>query len=119
MPRPHHHRHQPPPPPPRTPPPPAPPFVGRHGNVRFGKFVFPTQAPKLLANAAVDPSKHTAGMRRELAPYLEQFSRYFSEGFLLEKLAMELLKDDAAWRGRGRGGAEHARGGRSCQGCRG
>lgn len=59
----------------------------------YSNFLFSGRQPWQIANSAVDAS-NPVDRRRKLQPYLEQFSNYFSEEFLVPRLTQHLLQQD-------------------------
>ena len=65
-------------------------------HVTRGKFIFNKGTPKEIANRAIEVAASRSHQRRQISKYLEQFAHYFSKAFLLEKLIVHLLRDDAS-----------------------
>eukprot|EP00811_Abedinium_folium_P009185 NODE_1848_length_2357_cov_4.817937.p1 GENE.NODE_1848_length_2357_cov_4.817937~~NODE_1848_length_2357_cov_4.817937.p1 ORF type:complete len:519 (+),score=187.21 NODE_1848_length_2357_cov_4.817937:594-2150(+) len=71
------------------------PRVDRYVTNHLSNFIFNGRSSWLIANSAVDAD--TAEERRlKLKPYLDQFSKYFSVGFLVPRLTQQLLQEDSA-----------------------
>ena len=49
-------------------------------------FIFNGATPRIISNAAIDPSEANRESRERLGPYLERFTAFFTPEFVLEKV---------------------------------